>query len=85
MIQYRITDLHAFISLPHQAKGESRKIPCAIPFVQENINPATDQELESICYIRATEKVPEVKNVGKILFSEREEGGGPCTQVCRQN
>ena len=55
------------------------------PFVRENINLATGQELESIRYIRATEKVPTAKNVGKILFSEREEGGGPCTRVCRQN
>ena len=64
-------------------KVENFHVPS--PFVRENINTATGQELEYIGYIRATEKVPAAKNVGKILFREREEGGGPCTQVCRQN
>ena len=54
------------------------------PFVRD-ITPTTGQEIETIRYIRATEKVTVAKNAGKILFREREKGGGPCTQVCRQD
>ena len=76
IIQYKINYLVAFVSLLHQAKGGSRKILCTSPLVRENIDSTTGQELESIHYTKATEKVTAAKNVGKILFREKGEGGG---------
>ena len=57
----------SFLCLTRQReKGEKSYVPA--PLVRENINSTTGQELESLHYTRATEKVTAAKNVGKILF-----------------